>query len=47
MKKIYTTPVLVLLPFCADTAIAGLTGNPMEDSDGSQPWNDGELGGWT
>lgn len=48
MKKSYSSPVLEMLPFCADTAIAALTGNPAEDPEGSQPWNNGELGwGWT
>lgn len=47
MKKNYFAPVLEILPFCADTSIAALTGDVIEDSEGSQPWNDGELGGWT
>ena len=46
MKRLYVSPALQILAFCADNAFASLTGEPTEDGTGSQPWNDGELG-WT
>ena len=52
MKKLYSAPSLELLSFCPDIAIGGAytsdwTDEPGDQAVNSQPWNDGELGGWT
>ena len=44
MKKLYSAPSLELLAFCSTSAIGGEWYE--EETPGSKPWNDGELG-WT
>ena len=46
MKKLYNAPALELLQYISLSPIGAVTGDPMEDENGSKPWNDGELG-WT
>ena len=51
MKKLYSAPSLELLAFCSLSPIGAPTNGWTDDPEGeainSQPWNDGELGGWT
>lgn len=44
MRKIYSAPSVEWLSFCSLTAVAA--DDTYVDENGSQPWNDGELG-WT